>query len=56
MPQPATFEGRSQAEIRAKVRRDLGVEINDLNVLRHGRQRYGGVFGFFQRERWLVEV
>lgn len=51
-----TFEGRSPEELQAKVRRSLGAEIDELTVVRHGRQRYGGVLGFFQSERWLLQV
>jgi hypothetical protein len=51
-----TFEGRSTEEVRAKVRRELNADIEDLKILRHGRERHGGIFGFFQKERWLLEV
>lgn len=41
---------------RLKARERLGADVTELNVLRHGRELYGGIFGFFQRERYVIEL
>jgi hypothetical protein len=34
----------------------LGPEVSGLTVIRHGRELSGGLFGFFQRERFVIEL
>lgn len=41
---------------RQRARDHLGSELSELNVLRHGRELTGGIFGFFQRERFVIEL
>jgi len=41
---------------RQKALERLGTDLSELTVLRHGRELSGGVFGFFQRERFVIEV
>jgi hypothetical protein len=41
---------------RLRARECLGTDQADLTVVRHGRELYGGLFGFFQRERFVIEL
>jgi len=40
---------------RQRARDQLGADLSGLTVLRHGRELSGGIFGFFQRERFVIE-
>ncbi len=40
-------------EARRSAREQLGAEISELCVVRHGKELSGGFFGFFQRERFV---
>jgi len=53
---PLQFEARTLQAARAKVRDELGADVADLSVVRHGRELSGGIFGFFQRARFVIEV
>jgi hypothetical protein len=41
---------------RQRARDQLGADLSGLTVLRHGRELSGGIFGFFQRERFVIEL
>jgi hypothetical protein len=41
---------------RLRALEHLGTDVSELTVLRHGRELSGGLFGFFQRERFVIEV
>ena len=41
---------------RLRARERLGTDVAELTVVRHGRELYGGLFGFFQRERFVIEL
>jgi len=41
---------------RQRALEHLGTDVAELTVLRHGRELSGGLFGFFQRERFVIEV
>ncbi|MGA3214629.1 MAG: hypothetical protein ABSD97_02930 [Acidimicrobiales bacterium] len=56
MSRPLRFEGKTMEAARLKARERLGADVTELNVLRHGRELYGGIFGFFQRERYVIEL
>ncbi len=41
---------------RLRARERLGADASELNVVRCGRELSGGLCGFFQRERFVIEV
>jgi hypothetical protein len=47
------FEGSTPEEARTKARRALG---DDVLIVRAGRERRGGVLGFFEQECYVLEV
>ncbi|HUZ21468.1 MAG TPA: hypothetical protein VMU75_12930 [Acidimicrobiales bacterium] len=53
MPKLQRFEGTDPAEVRARIRTELGP---DATIVRAGRERSGGVLGFFEREVFVIEV
>ncbi len=53
MPQLHRFEGREPAEVRARVLAELGP---NACIVRAGRERSGGLFGFFEREVFIIEA
>ena len=53
MPNLQRFEGATPAEARARARQALGP---DAAIVRAGRERSGGLFGFFEREVFVLEV
>lgn len=56
MSQTLRFEGKSLDEARKHIIHTTGRDIDELEVKRHGRELYGGLFGFFQKERYVIEV
>ncbi len=56
MSRPLRFEGKTMEAARLRARETLGAEVAEMNVTRHGKELYGGLFGFFQRERYVIEV
>ncbi|MGA2528122.1 MAG: hypothetical protein ABSG36_03050 [Acidimicrobiales bacterium] len=56
MSRPLRFEGKTMEAARNRARERLGADVSELNILRHGRELSGGLFGFFQRERFVIEV
>jgi|GEM_PF-2396282 len=56
MLQTLRFEGKSLDEARVNLRNATGKDVDALEVKRHGRELYGGLFGFFQKERYVIEV
>jgi hypothetical protein len=53
VPQLQRFEGATPEEARTKARRALG---DDVVIVRAGRERSGGVLGFFEHEVFVLEV
>lgn|GEM_PF-4002329 len=53
MPKLQRFEGTDPAEVRARIREELGP---DATIVRAGRERSGGMLGFFEREVFVIEV
>jgi hypothetical protein len=53
---PLRFEGKTMEAARNKARERLGADVSELHIVRHGRELSGGLFGFFQRERFVIEV
>jgi len=53
---PLRFEAKTMEAARQRARERLGTDVSELTVLRHGRELSGGLFGFFQRERFVIEV
>jgi len=41
---------------RHRAQASLGADVSGLTVVRHGRELSGGLFGFFQRERFVIEL
>ncbi|MGD0984101.1 MAG: Jag N-terminal domain-containing protein [Acidimicrobiales bacterium] len=56
MSRPLRFEGKTMEAARQRALEHLGTDVSELTVLRHGRELSGGLFGFFQRERFVIEV
>ncbi len=56
MQQLLRFEGSSLEEARKNVVSATGKDVDELEVKRHGRELYGGLFGFFQKTRYVIEV
>ncbi len=56
MQQLLRFEGKTLEEARKNVVVATGKDIDALEVKRHGRELYGGVLGFFQKTRYVIEV
>ena len=56
MSRPLRFEAKTMEAARDRARQRLGTDVSELVVLRHGRELSGGLFGFFQRERFVIEV
>lgn len=56
MSRPLRFEGKTMDAARKKAQESLGSDVSGLNVVRHGRELSGGLFGFFQRERFVIEL
>ncbi len=53
MPQLLRFEGSTPEEARTKARLALG---DGVIIVRAGRERRGGVLGFFEQETYVLEV
>lgn len=53
MPKLLRFEGATPEQARTKARAALG---DDVLIVRAGRQRSGGVLGFFEHEVYILEV
>jgi hypothetical protein len=53
---PLRFEGKTMEAARHRAQESLGTDVSGLTVLRHGRELSGGLFGFFQRERFVIEL
>jgi hypothetical protein len=43
-------------EARRRAQDRLGADIESARVIRSGKERYGGVAGFFQQERFVIEL
>ena len=56
MSRPLRFEGKTMEVARLRARERLGADASELNVVRCGRELSGGLCGFFQRERFVIEV
>ena len=56
MSRPLRFEGKTMEVARLRARERLGADASELNVVRCGRELSGGLFGFFQQERFVIEV
>ena len=53
---PLRFEAKTMEAARHRARERLGADVSEMTVLRHGRELSGGLFGFFQRERFVIDV
>jgi hypothetical protein len=53
---PLRFEGKTMDAARRKAQESLGTDVSGLSVVRHGRELSGGLLGFFQRERFVIEL
>ena len=50
------FEGPTLEEARRRARDQLGHDIERARLVRSGKERYGGVGGFFQQQRFVIEM
>ncbi len=53
MPKLQRFEGANAEEVRARVLDEVGPEVV---IVHAGRERCGGVLGFFEKEMFVLEV
>lgn len=53
---PLRFEGATMEDARRRAHDRLGEELEGARLVRSGKERYGGIYGFFQRQRFVIEV
>lgn len=50
------FEGNTMDEARRRAQKQLGSDLDTTKIVRHGKEFYGGLYGFFQRQRFVIDV
>jgi hypothetical protein len=50
------FEGPTMEEARRRAHDQLGADMESARVVRSGKERYGGLYGFFQQQRFVIEM